>query len=180
MYSALVRYLKENGFIRKEPFDIAHDTSATLDDLDFDKIRNFVHLANVKRSFPLPVDTAPQEILTKLNLADSVGQLSNAAMLLFGKNPQKFFISSEIKCAQFYGTEVEKPMLSYQIFKGDVFQIVNDTCSFVMSHVDNWTGTRKNGPTAAVETRPELPFDAVKEAVVNAVCHRDYNSNGSI
>lgn len=158
VYSALVRYLKEHGFIRREPFDIAHDTTASLEDLDSDKIKNFIHLAKAKRSFPLPVDTAPQKLLSKLNLTDDEGRLSNAAVLLFGKNPQKFFISSEIKCAQFYGTEVEKPMLSYQIFKGDVFQLVNDACSFVMSHVDNWTGTREKGPTASVETRPELPL----------------------
>jgi predicted HTH transcriptional regulator len=180
VYSALVRYLMENGFVRREPFDIAHDTAAELNDLDFDKIKNFIHLAKAKRNFPLPVDSAPQEILRKLNLVDKENRLSNAAILLFGKEPQRFFITSEIKCAQFYGFEVEKPMLSYQIFKGDVFQLVNDACSFVMSHVDNWTGTRENGPTASVETRPELPFDAVKEAIVNAVCHRDYNSNASI
>ena len=29
-------------------------------------------------------------------------------------------------------------------------------------------------------THPELPIDAVKEAIVNAVCHRDYTSNASV
>jgi predicted HTH transcriptional regulator len=33
---------------------------------------------------------------------------------------------------------------------------------------------------AAVPTEYELPYEAVKEAIVNAVCHRDYTSNGSV
>lgn len=49
-----------------------------------------------------------------------------------------------------------------------------------MSRVDIWVGTRDSGPTASVPTRIELPRDAVREAIINAICHRDYTSNGSV
>lgn len=49
-----------------------------------------------------------------------------------------------------------------------------------MSRIDNWVGTREEGEKADIPTRPELPIDAVKEAIVNAVCHRDYTSNASV
>lgn len=49
-----------------------------------------------------------------------------------------------------------------------------------MSRIDNWVGTRAEGDKADVATHPELPIDAVKEAIVNAVCHRDYTSNASV
>jgi predicted HTH transcriptional regulator len=81
---------------------------------------------------------------------------------------------------QFYGNVVEKPMPSYQIYRGDVFELVNQATSFVMSRIDNWVGTRSQGDNAEVPTRPELPIDAVKEAIVNAICHRDYTSNASV
>ena len=81
---------------------------------------------------------------------------------------------------QFYGNVVRKPMPAYQIYRGDVFELVDQATSFVMSRVDNWVGTRDEGETASVPTRPELPIDAVKEAIVNAVCHRDYTSNASV
>ena len=119
-------------------------------------------------------------MLVHLDLIDDKGRIANAALLLFGKKPQKYFITSEVKCVQFYGNVVEKPMPAYQIYRGDVFELVDQATSFVMSRIDNWVGTRDEGENAAVPTHPELPIDAVKEAIVNAVCHRDYTSNASV
>ena len=180
VYASLIRYLEEKEYIRWRPFDASNDNGATLADLDEEKMKNFIYMARSKRNFPLPLDTAPEKLLTHLDLIDEQGRLANAAILLFGKKPQKYFITSEVKCVQFYGTVVEKPMPSYQIYRGDVFELVDQATSFVMSRVDNWVGTRSEGETADVPTRPELPMDAVKEAIVNAVCHRDYTSNASV
>jgi predicted HTH transcriptional regulator len=71
-------------------------------------------------------------------------------------------------------------MPAYQIYKGNVFELVDQATGFVMSRIDNWVGTREEGEKADIPTRPELPIDAVKEAIVNAVCHRDYTSNASV
>ncbi len=180
VYASLVRYLEEKEFIRWRPFDASLDNGATIDDLDEDKMRTFIKVARGKRNFPLPVDTPIENLLSHLDLIGEDGRISNAAILLFGKKPQKYFIPSEVKCAQFYGNVVEKPIPSHQIYRGDVFELVDQATSFVMSRVDNWVGTRDQGETAAVPTRPELPIDAVKEAIVNAVCHRDYTSNASV
>ena len=98
--------------------------------------------------------------------------------MLFGKEPQKFFITSEIKCAQFYGKTIEKPIPSYQVYKGDVFELVNQAVDFVLSKIDYSIGTRKH--SAEVETKYEIPVEAITEAIVNAVAHRDYTSNGSV
>ena len=180
VYASLVRFLEEKGYIRWQPFDAAFDNGATLDDLDFDKMKNFIYMARAKRNLPLPVETPPNTLLTHMDLIDDKGRIANAALLLFGKKPQKYFITSEIKCVQFYGTVVEKPIPAYQIYKGDVFELVDQATSFVMSRIDNWVGTRGESDSAAVPTRPELPIDAVKEAIVNAVCHRDYASAASV
>ena len=180
VYASLVRYLEEKEYIRWKPFDAACDNGATLDDLDENKMRNFIYMARAKRNFPLPVETSPATLLAHLDLIDENGRVANAALLLFGKKPQKYFITSEVKCVQFYGDVVEKPMPAYQIYRGDVFELVDQATSFVMSRIDNWTGTREKESNAAVPTRPELPIDAVKEAIVNAVCHRDYTSNASV
>lgn len=67
------------------------------------------------------------------DLIDENGRLANAAILLFGKKPQKYFITSEVKCVQFYGDVVEKTMPAYQIYRGDVFELVDQATSFVIS-----------------------------------------------
>lgn len=174
VYASLVRYMEQKGIVRWKPFDAATDTEASVEDLDEDKMRNFIYMARQKRKFPLPETTSPLVLLKHLDLIDDNGRLANAAILLFGKKPQHYFLTSEVKCAQFYGTRVEKPVPTMQIFKGDVFQLVSEATNFVMSHIDIWTGTREQG------TRSELPFNAVQEAICNAICHRDYSSNGSV
>lgn len=120
VYASLVNYLKEKEIIRTGPFDAASNDSATMEDLEEDKIREFVHIARAKRGFPLPIDSNLETILTHLNLLDNK-RISNAALLLFGKRPQRFFITSEVRCAHFHGFDVVKPIPSYQIYKGDVF-----------------------------------------------------------
>ena len=149
-------------------------------DLDEDKMRDFIYAARRKRNFPLALETPPEKLLIHLDLLDVDRRLKNAAILLFGRKPQKFFITSEVKCIQFFGNRVERPLPAYQIYRGDVFELVDQATAFVMSRLNNWTGTRSEGNSASVPTHPELPMEAVQEAIVNAVCHRDYRSNGSV
>lgn len=180
VYAALVRYLEEKEWIRWQPFDAAFDTNATLADLDEDKIHDFIVTAREKRGFPLAENSRSEKLLTHLSLMDEKGRISNSAVLLFGKRPQRFFITSEVKCVQFFGTIVEKPLPSYQICRGTLFEMIDQATAFVMDRVDLAVGTRAAGDTASVPTNYELPPDAVREAIVNAVAHRDYTSNGSV
>ena len=112
-----------------------------------------------------------------LNLLDGE-QPSHAAILLFGAAPQRFLPTSEVKCLHFHGTEVRKPIPSYQIYKGAVFELVDQAVDFVLSKLVRAVGTRAAGTEAPVTY--ELPREAVAEAIVNAVAHRDYASNASV
>ena len=177
VYASLVNYLKEKEIIRTGPFDATLNETATIEDLDQDKIKEFVHIARGKRGFPLPADSALETILTHLNLLDN-NRVTNAALLLFGKKPQRFFITSEVKCAHFHGYDVVKPIPAYQVYKGDVFQLVNQAVDFVLSKVDVSVGTREESNQVPIQY--ELPRAAVSEAIVNAIAHRDYTNNGSV
>lgn len=107
VYSSLVKLLEDRELIRFTPFDATFCRNATLEDLDFEKISRFLVLARRGRSFPLAENTHPKEVLVHLNLLDK-GRPTHAAILLFGKKPQRFLITSEVKCAHFHGFEVEK------------------------------------------------------------------------
>lgn len=177
VYAALVQYLENRELIRHEPFDAAPASNATLEDLDPERIAWFLREARRARGFPLSEKSSAGELLTHLNLLND-GRLTHAAVLLFGRQPQRFLISSEVKCAHFHGTEVAKPIPSYQVYKGTVFELVDQAVDFVMSKINLWVGTREAGPQAPVAY--EIPREVVAEAIVNAVAHRDYTSNGSV
>ena len=83
-----------------------------------------------------------------------------------------------MKCAHFHGTRAAKPIPSYHVYKGTVFELVDQAVDFVMSKINLAVGTRAESTQVPVEY--ELPLEVVREAIVNAVAHRDYTSNGSV
>ena len=177
IYASLVRYLEENEYLRLLPFDATLHPTATIEDIDDEKVDVFVERARKKRAYPLSHDAGTERVLKSLNLVDK-DKITNAALLLFGKNPQKYFPTSEVKCVQFYTNTVSKPLASYQVFQGSLFEMIDDAVSFVMSHIDAHVGERDK--LAEVDVEFELPIKSVTECIVNAVCHRDYTSNGSV
>ena len=177
LYAALVEYLDSKDLVRSEPFDASPCSKASLDDLDTEQMRRFIRTARSARAFPLPEGTSTEELLVHLNLLND-GRPTNAAVFLFAKSPQRFLISSEIRCAHFHGTEVAKPIPSYQVYKGTAFQLVDQAVDFVLSKIALWVGTRAESVQAPVAY--EIPKEVITEAIVNAVAHRDYTSNASV
>jgi len=92
LYVALVEYLESKDLIRWGPFDASPCARATLDDLDFERMAQFVRTARLVRQFPLPEGTPTPQLLEHLDLLNE-GRPTNAAVLLFGKSPQCFLIS---------------------------------------------------------------------------------------
>jgi len=137
LQEALVDYLVEKQLVRSGPFDVAPCVKATLADLDPERIQWFIRTARTIRRFPLAEDADAPGLLEHLNLLDG-GRLTNAAVLLFGKKPQRYLLSSGIKCAHFHGTEVAKPIPSCQVYKGTVFELVDQAIDFVLGSPSRW------------------------------------------
>ena len=117
VYAALMEYLGTKELIRWEPFDAAPYVKATLDDLDLERMTQFIRTARQVRQCPLAEGTPPRQLIEHLNLLNE-GRLTNAVVLLFGTQPQRFLICSEIRCAHFHGTEVAKPIPSDHVYQG--------------------------------------------------------------
>jgi predicted HTH transcriptional regulator len=177
LYAALIEHMEQSGDLRTLPFDASACPRATLNDLPQDKIQTFLEVARRERNYPLPVKTTREKALTHLNLLDN-GSPTHAAVLLFGKEPQRFLPTSEVKCMHFHGTTVRKPIPSYQIYKGTAFELVDQAADFVLSKINRHIGTRAQSVQAPATY--EIPKEAVTEAIVNAVAHRDYTSNASV
>ncbi len=117
LYASLVEHLERVGDIRRLPFDAAACPGASLDDLAPERVTEFLARAQRNRSYTLKPDTPVRDALVHLKLLDG-GRPSHAAVLLFGKAPQRFLLTSHVKCLHFHGTEVRKPIPSYQVYEG--------------------------------------------------------------
>ncbi len=177
LYASLVDYLEVCGIIQTRHVEDRPCLDATLSDVDGQAVTGFVRLARLERQFPLPIQTPVADVLSHLNLLCG-DHPTNAAILLFGRNPQRFLPASEVRCMHFHGTEIQRPVPFYRIFKGTLFEQVNMAMDFVMSKLNRSVGTRAESVQAPV--RYEIPHEVMREAIVNAVAHRDYTSAGAV
>ena len=174
---SLYEYLKYKGIIQTLSFDEQTRDDASMDDIDPNKIKDFLHQARQKRGFPLAEDTDPITVLKHLRLLRQ-DKPSNGALLMFANDPQYFFPSAVVKCAWFLGTETVKPIEDYKTFEGSVAEQISQATSWVMSKLSVSFGQRNEEAQNEVEF--EIPRSVIFETIVNAVAHRDYNSTGSV
>ena len=177
VYASLVDHLDRLGALRVPPFDTAVFEGVTLKDLSRKRIDWFLQTARRERGFPLKAGTDTKALLTHLNLLDH-GKPANAALLLFGANVQRFHRTAETKCIHCHGTAYQRPFASQQIYGGDLFEQADQARDFVLAKINRSVGTREAGNAAPAAY--ELPPDAISEAIVNAIAHRDYHSNASV
>jgi len=177
LYASLVEHLERSSELRTRPFDASACSRATMNDISSVNLKWFLSTARRERNYTLSEKSPREKALVHLNLLDGKHP-SHAAVLLFSEEPQRFINAAEVKCLHFHGTEIRKPIPSYQIYKGTIFEQVDKSVDFVMSKIVRSIGTRAQGPEVPIEY--ELPKETVSEAVVNAVAHRDYTSNAGV
>ena len=117
---------------------------------------------------------SPHELLEKLNLVDLNGYLKKAAVLLFHPKPEKIFTGATIKIG-FFNTDDD---LAYQDeVRGSLFEQVDKVMDLLVSKYlkaqITYEGLQRK------ETFP-VPVGALREAVLNAIIHKDYSSGIAI
>ncbi|MCD6274451.1 MAG: putative DNA binding domain-containing protein [Candidatus Aenigmarchaeota archaeon] len=168
MSSSEIRKLaKESG--EKVYWDSKICSEASLEDIDEEKVRWFLRKAKYERNFDVELETPVKEALERLKLIKN-GKLTNAAILLFGKNPQKFFLQAETRCARFKGTEPLE-FIDMKVFGEDIINQRDNAIEFVKEHIKlhaKIVGTER-------EETWEYPIEAIREGITNAICHRSYD-----
>ncbi len=157
-------------------FDSQICKGATLKDIDDEKVKWFLKKAKIRRNLNIELKISVKEILQKLDLLKE-DKLTNAAILLFGKEPQRFFLQAELRCARFKGNEPVKPFIDMKIFGDNIIEQVDSALNFILEHISMkvYLAGKKER-----EEKYEYPPDALREAIINAICHRDYRTVGHI
>jgi ATP-dependent DNA helicase RecG len=154
---------------------ICEDTR--LGDIDEEEIKLFLKKAKTERGLNIELDLSLKEILMRLKLIKD-SKLTNSAILLFGKNPQSFFIQAEVKCVRFKGTGVTGTMIDMKDIGSNLIDQVIEVEKFIFSHI-SLTSWIENGKIERQE-KWEYPPKAIREALVNAIAHRDYRSPSKV
>ena len=151
--------------------DIAEE-KFTLDEIDMETIKKFKKLAK-DRVPDIDREDDLEELLKKLNLYDGK-YLKRAAILLFAKDPQKYFIQSHSKIGRFLS---ETDIQSSDIIEGNLIEQVDKIMDvlrlkYLKAYI-SYEGMHRR-------EKLEYPYEALREAVINALVHRDYTNTSNL
>ena len=98
---------------------------------------------------------------------------TNAGILLFHQEPQLYLLQSQLLCARFKGTDVIE-YIDRKEFRGPLPELADQATMFIKTHM------RVGGRIPGVKRidYPEYPEVAFREAIINAVIHRDWSISG--
>lgn len=163
----LRKLLLDRGLVQ---FETRTPPGAGLGEIDESQIKAYVEALN------LPGNEQPLDVLVKRGcLCKENGDLrpTYAAMLLFGRAPQQWLPSATLLAARFSGKTFSDHFIKHE-FRGSLPDQLKQAELFVRDHI------RSSVEVSGLvhQEAYEYPFEAVRELLVNAVAHRDYNQQG--
>ncbi|MEI8295018.1 MAG: ATP-binding protein [Alphaproteobacteria bacterium] len=117
-----------------------------------------------------------ESILERLKLLKD-GNLTNAALVLFVKEVWPDYPQCHIKMARFKGTRNTGEFLDNQSFYGNAFKVLSEAGNFIRRHLLIASFFQEDRFERI--DKPTLPVLAVREALINSICHRDYSDRST-
>ena len=103
------------------------------------------------------------------------GRLTLLGGLLFGQNKENYLPATGIQVVVYQGLDKADPVISNRYFGKPLIQDL----PLLMDYLDIHNPASFDRPVAARQEKRRFPVPALREAVVNAICHRDYTIKGS-
>jgi len=161
------------------PFDDRVNYRYSLKEFDLGVIKTFLNKVKSELENQIPNLTI-EEISRKMNIAEGSDENllpKNVGLLFFGKNPQKIFPSAQIEVVIFKdkdGIEFEE-----KIFDGNLMEQTLNVLNFLKSQIVKEKVIKREGKAEA-DRFFNYPYQALEEAVCNAVYHRGYDNDSPI
>jgi ATP-dependent DNA helicase RecG len=135
-----------------------------LKDVDVKTLKDYMKMANDEGRINFKYSNV-KTTLRKLHLLSGEKLLKAAEVLFCNDN------SMEVQAAVFAGTD-KVTFLDIKKFKGNIFSLRKQAEAYVKEHI-KWRAEITSGPRKEI---PEIPVDAIREAIGNSLCHRDYTN----
>ena len=113
--------------------------------------------------------------LRNLGLVDAQDRMTYAGAWLLARDIRRFTTTAHVSCALFMGIEKVR-ILDRRDFHSDISTMIDEVVAWILTKI-NVEYIIKH---VRREERPELPEEALREAVANAVAHRDYRSTANV
>ena len=164
------------GLANRIPFDERGNNSIQVEDISLVLLRDY--LVKVGSKLADDVITTPlSDILDQMELYTGTKEnrsLRNVAAMMFCENPCKFFPYTQIDVVTFPNGKMKDPNNFTEVtFKGSVTQMIKQTMDYIKSNILKEYVHKISGRQEA-ERFWNYPYDAIEEAVVNSVYHRDF------
>ncbi len=114
-------------------FDAMICHGATLKDIDPTNVLWFLEKAKEDGRLSIPEKVSTKDALEYLKVLNE-GKLNNTAVLLFGKDPQKFFVQSKIRAGRIKGTEGHD-FLDTKVLEGTITELRDGAMGFIAEHI---------------------------------------------
>ncbi|MFH2106348.1 MAG: ATP-binding protein [Candidatus Micrarchaeota archaeon] len=149
--------------------------SRTIEEIDIEKVRQYLKIRRQQEFLDVH---SLEDFLVSMQLATKDGELriKNATLLFFAKNPVMLYPQIEIKLVRFEGIEPVK-IVSHELVQADLIESIERSLAFIKSNLPRSIEIKGD---AKREEKYQYPIEVVREAIVNAVAHRDYFSKDSI
>jgi ATP-dependent DNA helicase RecG len=141
-------------------------------DFDPEKLNHFLTLAGIAKVLDTP------SVLVNLGVAEhQEGSLmfNNTGIFFFARDLDRFYPHAGITCALYKGIE-KVDVLDRKDFNKDIISNVDNAMLFLRQHIP--VRYEFDGSPQRIEV-PQVPLEAMREAVINAVCHRYYFEKGA-
>lgn len=112
----------------------------------------------------------PIKIMQKLGVAQKDGAILNAANVLFGRDPSILHTQCKVRLARFEGTD-KRIFRDQTVCEGNLFEQYDTIIDFCLKHL-NIAGRMDSKYRQDTLT---VPYEAIKEAAINMICHRSWN-----
>lgn len=146
--------------------------SASTENLDLNRVRSVMNTASV--NIPNHDDISEEQFLEGHGLLSS-GIPTNACLLLFAKHPAQFIPQSRIRLSLYNGDGIEKQLQQVQIFDGNLF----DNLESITAYMSATYGRILKIQGILRQEQQVLPEVIFREALLNAMVHRDYSAHRS-
>ena len=157
-------------------FDATPCLNASLEDLDLDYISQH-YLPQIFEKDTLESDARPiKEQLAAIHLYDRKHDCPTyAGIVLFGKDPRYFLLGNYVQFVRFSGDSLGGEILNERTFSGPLFQMLPQLESFVRDALI--TNRPVQDSLFREKVLTNYPEGAIRELIMNACMHRDYQAN---